>query len=373
MTLWFQQRRHVEKEECGSRQASLHHLHQRGGGTSCTRLAARPHRQRPATSLTFCCLLTTSALTFVSQGAHGWGSFFSSSLSKPSSTPSIRPELLERAAQVRKTFSGKYAVMPPSANDADGYNEFFYPSSYIKQDRNEKLKFGNRLDDEDDGDSNNRRGFCNWLIPNKLMIGQYPGQTPEKDGPIDTEVQQHLDRMVNDANITTFVSLQDEITCQTNYKEWEKADGGGIYLDSYYRKEFPYPFTHYAPTVTELNPMVTFVHSPIIDLSVPNSESLQNLLLKLLDLLLLDESSSCLYIHCWGGRGRAGLIGSCLLSLIYPDTLKEPKQVLDIVQSGYDSRLGSAQMPKGLSKSPQTLEQRNFVTNFVTQIQNQSR
>ena len=191
MTLWFQQRRHVEKEECGSRQASLHHLHQRGGGSSCTRLAARAHR-RPATSLTFCCLLTTSALTFGSRGAHGWGSFFSSSSSKPSPTPSIRPELLERAAEVRKTFSGKYAVMPPSANDADGYNEFFYPSSYIKQDRNEKLKLSDRLDDED-ADSNNRlRGFCNWLIPNRIMIGQYPGQTPEKDGPIDEEIENKI-------------------------------------------------------------------------------------------------------------------------------------------------------------------------------------
>ena len=315
--------------------------------------------------LTFCCcLLATSALTCVD----GWGSFFSSS-SKSSSSTTIRPELLERAAEVRKTFSGKYAVMPPSATNDYGYNEFFYPSSYIKQERNEKLKLDDKLDSEK-GDC--LRGFCNWLIPNHIMIGQYPGQTPEKDGPIDTEVQQHFHKMVNDVKITTFVSLQDEIPCQTNYEEWEENEGG-IYLDSYYRKQFPYPFTHYASTVTELNPMVTFVHSPIIDLSVPNSESLQNLLLKLLDLLLAKDASClpCLYIHCWGGRGRAGLIGSCLLSLIYPDMLKDPKQVLDIVQAGYDSRLGSAQMPKGLSKSPQTIEQRNLVSTFVAQVQKQ--
>ena len=70
-----------------------------------------------------------------------------------------------------------------------------------------------------------------------------------------------------------------------------------------------------------------------------------------------------IYVHCWGGRGRAGLTGSCILSLLYPEL--DATQVLNLVQSGYDSRAGADLMPDALSKSPQTEEQREFVRQFV--------
>ena len=123
----------------------------------------------------------------------------------------------------------------------------------------------------------------------------------------------------------------------------------------------------------------SFLHMPIIDLSTPNSSSLYQTLSTLLQTLedhhqLNSNSNSnndhhhnAIYIHCWGGRGRAGLIGSCLLSILFPELSAE--YILDWIQRGYNTRLGSEYMPVGLRKSPQTYTQREFVCNFVKEMQ----
>ena len=77
----------------------------------------------------------------------------------------------------------------------------------------------------------------------------------------------------------------------------------------------------------------------------------------------------CIYLHCWGGRGRTGLVASCFLSLLYPEL--ESSTILSWIQLGYDSRLGSDQMPIGLQKSPQTESQKSFVRNFVKERRQQ--
>ena len=46
-----------------------------------------------------------------------------------------------------------------------------------------------------------QRGFCNWLVPQSIMIGQYPGMTPESYGPTLKESQLHIQKMITDANI----------------------------------------------------------------------------------------------------------------------------------------------------------------------------
>jgi hypothetical protein len=45
--------------------------------------------------------------------------------------------------------------------------------------------------------------------------------------------------------------------------------------------------------------------------------------------------------------------------------------ILDLIQGGYDTRLGANDMPWGLSKSPQTESQRRFVREFVKNNQQQ--
>jgi len=43
-----------------------------------------------------------------------------------------------------------------------------------------------------------------------------------------------------------------------------------------------------------------------------------------------------LYIHCWGGRGRAGLVGACFLREAYGISADE---ALTRVQKAFDTRM----------------------------------
>lgn len=218
-----------------------------------------------------------------------------------------------------------------------------------------------------------KRGFCNWLIPQRIMIGQYPGMTPESNGPTFNESQRHIQNMVQDAKITQFCCLQTEVPSQDDHVEWE-AVGGEIYLDQMSRREFPRPFTRYGPLAQSLSDdsstTVGFLHCPIEDLGTPNCND--TLLRLLSDLLYHLESkntnnnNNALYLHCWGGRGRAGLIGACTASLLFPELTSQ--EILDWVQGGYDTRAGAEAMHRGLRRSPQTEQQREFVREFVTLV-----
>jgi hypothetical protein len=252
-----------------------------------------------------------------------------SSLSYRRFASALNQDLLKRGAVIRETLSSV-----PSRDD------LFFSSAYEKN------------------NGSGTRGFCNWIIPNKVMLGQYPGRNPEESTPTSEDVGNHLSTLIHIAGVNLFCSLQSEIPSQEDYSAWEEA-GGEIFLPE--RDDFPNPFSHYAPMVRSLDPGCKFIHAPIVDLFVPNSDSLEKLLLDLLQ--AIGEEGRCVYIHCWGGRGRAGLVGACLLSVIFPEL--DAAVILGLIQGGYDSRLGSQGMPTALSKSPQTEQQRAFVKDFV--------
>jgi hypothetical protein len=259
----------------------------------------------------------------------------------------LDPSLLDRAATVRKQVGGF-----PS------HDNLYFPSAFLVN-----------IDDDKKNNTNYMRGFCNWILPNRVMVGQYPGQNPELSGPSPEDVQAHLESVTKHAGVNLFCSLQSELPPQSDFEAWEAA-GGEVYLeDDYWRRQFPNPFTHYAPIVQSLpssssSSRCQFWHAPIEDLSVPDSSALQELLTKLLH--FLEDDQNCVYIHCWGGRGRAGLVGACLLSLLYPEVcVVDAKVILDLIQTGYDGRAGADRMPPALSKSPQTDSQRTFVRSFV--------
>ena len=385
----------------------------------------------------------------------------------------MKTKLLEQGKRVRQILQQQFDCSNPplsttttttttkSQHDMIEYysssQSMYHPSSYTKR--------------------NHQRGFSNWILKQYIMIGQYPGQTPEKDGPSLSSVKRHIESLLfatadddddddvhvhandNDDNnknnnnhhhdiiISTkknigflFCSLQDEIPSQTDYTSWKKQKNPGrIYLSwESGRREFPHYFGHYEPIVMDVflkkkkqqqqqqqqsistmrnnrnrkmmiikkkkkkkkdlsrnhednahydddnfasssSSSPSFLHMPIIDLSTPNSSSLYQTLSTLLQTLedhhqLNSNSNSnndhhhnAIYIHCWGGRGRAGLIGSCLLSILFPELSAE--YILDWIQRGYNTRLGSEYMPVGLRKSPQTYTQREFVCNFVKEMQ----
>jgi len=264
---------------------------------------------------------------------------FLSSIPCNSSLTMWDPVLIKRSASVREKLS--YSGLP-------SVDELYYPSAYKKS-----------------GNESCLRGFCNWIIPGKVMLGQYPGQCPELSGPGEEDIALHIESLVKDAGINLFCSLQSEIPPQKDQELWLP---GGVYLSNPQdRKQFPNAFTRYAPIAEKFTTDCQFLHAPVEDLSVPNSNSLQDLLLTLVTHMKKNEGN--IYIHCWGGRGRAGIVGSCLLSLLFPEA--DDTMILDLVQAGYDTRLGAKEMALPLSRSPQTETQRKFVRAFVQERRRQ--
>jgi len=304
----------------------------------------------------------------------------------PDAIPSIS-SLMKTAQQVREKFYGNddatNSLLPSFLNDP--YKHLSYPSSTY----NMVIENGSPARASKKKIISVRRGYCNWLIPNKIMIGSYPGMTPEINGPSRQESLRHIQNMVKDAKITLFCCLQSEVPCQMDDVAWGKPkhfDVGNeseegedvIYLvPDYLRREFPRPFTRYGPLAQYFaydslsSPeQLQFLHSPIEDLGVPTCNTrLLSLLSMLLQHLQIDDDISStthnptIYLHCWGGRGRAGLVGACLASLLFPEL--SSKSILDWIQCGYDTRRGAESMADGLKRSPQTKEQRLFVKEFV--------
>eukprot|EP00535_Pseudo-nitzschia_heimii_P009983 CAMPEP_0197178514 /NCGR_PEP_ID=MMETSP1423-20130617/3772_1 /TAXON_ID=476441 /ORGANISM="Pseudo-nitzschia heimii, Strain UNC1101" /LENGTH=394 /DNA_ID=CAMNT_0042628273 /DNA_START=121 /DNA_END=1305 /DNA_ORIENTATION=- len=286
-------------------------------------------------------------------------------------------KLLEKAASVRSRNPSE--SVESLASDS---GRLFFPSSYDAS--------------RDEERTMTTRGFSNWIVPGTIMVGQYPGRVPETGTPTEDEVEAHLRRVLfgaaaptADAAATTrsaarevcFVSLQSELPPQDDHESWNKR-GGEIHLsDPASRRQWPNPFSHYAPTVDAVlraapddgpGVSVRYLHHPIQDLSVPsNSKNLRLLLWKILDFLDSGDTETLVYIHCWGGRGRAGLTASCLLTLLEfasRPTATSCAAILEVVQTGYASRDGSEDMPPELSRSPQTDSQRAFVKTFYEEV-----
>ena len=216
------------------------------------------------------------------------------------------------------------------------------------------------------------RGWSNWLLEGRLMIGQYPHCQPAHPGPSGEEAYEHLARVI-DAGIDCFCCLQAELPPQDDGGAWPTT---GIPLpDASDRERWPATFVRYAAEADAIalerqHRSPRYLHYPITDLSIPKDmDSLVSLLSRIID--HYEAGGGAVYLHCWGGRGRAGLVGACLLSLLRPEL--DDKSVLDLVQSAYDTRRGAAAMQTELKRSPQTEPQRQFVRSFVRSVRTQCR
>lgn len=159
------------------------------------------------------------------------------------------------------------------------------------------------------------------------------------------------------------VCMQKELPPQDS-GNW--PEDGRLYLAEPGRSKFPNPFVRYRDDALEVfSRDVNFVHYPVQDLSTPDCpESFNDLLGDLLD--RIGQQDARLYVHCWGGRGRAGIVGACLLALLRPEL--DAQEVLRITQTAYDTRPGARTLTGSFARSPQTEEQRAFVADFVTNL-----
>jgi protein-tyrosine phosphatase len=66
-----------------------------------------------------------------------------------------------------------------------------------------------------------------------------------------------------------------------------------------------------------------------------------------------------LYVHCWGGRGRAGTVGACLLAKLYGIDADE---ALARIDRAFSTR------QDGANRSPETAEQQQYVRDFIARM-----
>lgn len=214
--------------------------------------------------------------------------------------------------------------------------------------------------------------YANWLVPGVLMAGRYPFVEPSRCTSR-TVGEEQLERIISHG-IKTFVSLQGEIPHQKDMP-LKGVDGFQGYKA---------PATLIAaalsdpPTVEEMNGLRTpyldkflppkknapkesrriieldFLHYPIVDLSVPTMGQLDGLVDCVIERI---QGGDVLYLHCWGGRGRAGTVGACVLGKMYGLSGEE---ALERVQRAFDTR------NDGGRKSPETGEQHDLVMKYLS-------
>ena len=155
---------------------------------------------------------------------------------------------------------------------------------------------------------------CYWVVPGKFLAGEYPRDVDE------TASVKKLEALIT-AGVRTFIDLTDKNDQLEPYDSMLGRQRG-----------------------------VSQIRFPIRDFSIPDSLEYTRSILNSIDLSI--QERPIVYLHCWGGVGRTGLIVGCWLGRHgYPG------------QAGYD-RLQELwrQCPKSvMRKSPETYEQEQYI------------
>jgi hypothetical protein len=213
------------------------------------------------------------------------------------------------------------------------------------------------------------------------MLGRYPYVEPSRCK-TRTDGEGQLGKIM-DAGVTAFVCLQAELPPQADlpvggvggflpYRptvtlmaaarsgppSLEVMDGlRNPYLDKFLpgrRKADRHASdpAHVAAAAERARVSVDFGHCPIPDLGVPNVEALEGVVADVISRL---RAGQVVYLHCWGGRGRAGTVGACVIGRLYglgaAEALERTDRALSTREPG--------------AKSPETAEQRALVAQFL--------
>lgn len=99
---------------------------------------------------------------------------------------------------------------------------------------------------------------------------------------------------------------------------------------------------------------------PIKDESIPQStEDVRSLIAKITK-VIKDSPKAKVYIHCWGGVGRTGLIVGCLLGELYRKNYDETLKMLE--------QLFMACPKSAKRHTPETAEQHQFIAKYIQEL-----
>ena len=186
---------------------------------------------------------------------------------------------------------------------------------------------------QDGADATRPLDDCYWVVPGKLLAGEYPGSS------LPWQSRIRLLRLL-DAGITYFLDLT------------SKRD----------------PLKPYAKQLRELATAkgitVTYSRKSIPDRGCPSPELMRE---------ILDEIDGAMaeghrvYLHCWGGVGRTGTVVGCNLARGGAAGEEALAQLAQLY--GSMSRLKRAMNPR----SPETEAQREFVATWKEELRSRPR
>ena len=156
---------------------------------------------------------------------------------------------------------------------------------------------------------------CYWVLPGKLLAGEYPRN-------------------------------KDESSSRPKLAALSKV-GVNVFVDLTEAGEL-------APYADKV-PAATHRRFPIRDVSVPSSRELTTTILDALDEHV--DSGDLVYVHCWGGVGRTGVIVGCWLAR----HCGSGQQALDRLAELWRTCPKSAHKPE----SPETQEQTDYIRNWL--------
>ena len=114
--------------------------------------------------------------------------------------------------------------------------------------------------------------------------------------------------------------------------------------------------------VVEYKTVHTKINYPIRDYSVPiNTAEYKKFIARLCDIINSLKDGEKIYIHCKGGHGRCGVVVASILCIHHNIDSEHSLHLTNKYQS--DRKIMREKWR--MIGSPQTLEQKNFVRNFV--------
>jgi len=184
---------------------------------------------------------------------------------------------------------------------------------------------------------------ANWVVPGHVLQGRHPGSGRGSALKRLTDIREK-------GKCGTFVCLQAELPPQDGTSFGGATDWQTVPMPGFE------PYAEDAGSAAA-GP-VSFVHFGIKDFE-PAGElaELERLVLHLADRVRQGE---VLYVHCWGGKGRAGLVSACLLGALHPgevggeEALSRVQAYCSLRNQGIGAQL----------KSPETAEQKQQVLDF---------
>jgi protein-tyrosine phosphatase len=158
---------------------------------------------------------------------------------------------------------------------------------------------------------------CYWVVENQLLAGEYPRTQDARSS------RRKIDALIR-AGVTAFVDLTGDDEGLLPYHELIRTDEHVVHL------RFPIP-----------------------DVSIPRSRQLTTRILDAIDTEI--SKGGTVYVHCWGGVGRTGVIIGCWIARHHGFGKTALLHLRQLWQHCPKSRT---------RRSPETSEQEQYIVNW---------